>query len=200
MNHRTIINPDQMPAISSQKDITIDIENVNKRPIPHFTRDEMQILLSRVPPNNHGAMFQFLWRTGCRITEAISVTKGDLSFANDEIMIRWLKRRKAQHRIIPMHSSLKHLLYAYTAKMKSPERLFAFSRQRAWTLCQQYNFDHPHKIRHSFAVLFLREADSPMALLELQQLLGHSDIKTTMEYLKVVPMQSKAAMQRVRFD
>jgi site-specific recombinase XerD len=39
-----------------------------------------------------------------------------------------------------------------------------------------------------------------MALYILQQLLGHEDIKSTMNYLKIVPVSMKLAMQRISFD
>ena len=99
-----------------------------------------------------------------------------------------------------MHNTLKQPLYLFTAKMKAEEKIFPISRQRVDQLCKKYGFDHAHKIRHSFAINFLRQSDSPMALVILKELLGHSSIETTMRYLKVVPMNMKKAMEKIKFD
>jgi site-specific recombinase XerD len=39
-----------------------------------------------------------------------------------------------------------------------------------------------------------------MALVQLKDLLGHTRIETTMQYLKVVPMNLKAAIKNIEFD
>ena len=186
---------------STRQDLTNSSRNVKQDIIPHFTKDEMIDLLRHMPSNWHGIMFQFAWRTGVRVTELISVTKGCIDFDNDEITIRWLKsKHKAKHRVIPLHVSLKASMWMYTAKMKYDSLLFPVSRQRVYQLTQQHGFGNPHKIRHSFAVNFLRQSMSPMALVELQQLLGHAKIETTMKYLRVVPMQLKHSLKRIEFD
>jgi len=186
--------------VNNTEIIGYSIKNRKKELLSYFTKEEMIDRLNGVPPNKYGMMFQFLWRTGVRITECLNVRKKDIDFENNEIKISWLKSRKYLYRIIPLHSSLKLPLYTYTAKLKSDDRLFSFTRQYAFNLCRKYDFDHPHKLRHSFAVNFLRQSNSPMALVELKELLGHANIKNTMEYLRVVPMQSKVALQRINFD
>lgn len=186
--------------ILSRQDLTKPHRNVKQDIIPHFTKDEMQMLLQDVPANRTGVMFQFAWRTGMRVTEIVSIKKGDIDFQNEELTIRWLKSRKAHHRVLCMHSSLKNMLYMYSAAMRHDDRLFPITRQRADQLAKKYNFGHMHKIRHSFAVNFLRQSKSPYALVELKEILGHSKIETTMQYLKVVPMAQKESMGRINFD
>jgi hypothetical protein len=39
-----------------------------------------------------------------------------------------------------------------------------------------------------------------MALIELRDILGHANIRTTMEYLKIVPMNQKKALAEINFD
>ena len=187
-------------VIVKDQNLTILRRNVKQEIVPHFTKEEMVELLRNVPPDKTGMLFQFLWRTGTRVSEALGVTKKDLDFDNGEITIRWLKSRKAYLRVIAMHPSLKAPLYMFTSRLLCEDKLFPFSRQHAFGLAKKHGFGHPHKIRHSFAVNFLRQSDSPSALVELKGLLGHSKIETTMEYLKVVPMAQKASLRRIEFD
>ena len=186
--------------VLSNKNLTKYIGNVKYEQISYFTKDEMNDRLSKLPPNQYSMLFQFLWRTGVRVTEAVSVRKRDLDFDNLEIRIRWLKNRKFETRIIPMHSTLRLPLHTFTAKILSDDRLFSFTRQYVDQLCKKYGFEHAHKLRHSFAVNFLRQSNNPTAFVILQHLLGHSNIQTTMVYLQVVPMEQKEALEKVRFD
>ena len=186
--------------VLSNKNLTKYIGNVKYERISYFTKDEMNDRLSKLPPNQYSMLFQFLWRTGVRVTEAVSVRKRDLDFDNLEIRIRWLKNRKFETRIIPMHSTLRLPLHTFTAKILSDDRLFSFTRQYVDQLCKKYGFEHAHKLRHSFAVNFLRQSNNPTAFVILQHLLGHSNIQTTMVYLQVVPMEQKEALEKVRFD
>jgi integrase len=175
--------------------------NVKKEEqIEYFTKEEMLDKLSRLPPNEYGMLFQFLWRTGVRVTEAISITKKDLDFQNLEIKIRWLKNRKFDTRIIPMHPSLRLPLYPFVAKLNNEDKVFNFTRQYVDQLCKKYSFDHAHKLRHSFAINFLRQSDNPTAFVMLQHILGHSHIETTMVYLRAVPMEQKRALEKINFD
>jgi len=186
--------------VLSNKNLTKYIGNVKYEQISYFTKDEMNDRLSKLPPNQYSMLFQFLWRTGVRVTEAVSVRKRDLDFDNLEIRIRWLKNRKFETRRIPMHSTLRLPLHTFTAKILSDDRLFSFTRQYVDQLCKKYGFEHAHKLRHSFAVNFLRQSNNPTAFVILQHLLGHSNIQTTMVYLQVVPMEQKEALEKVRFD
>ena len=167
--------------------------------ISHFTKDQILFLLKGIPPNK-SMMFQFLWRTGIRVSELINIKKSNIDFENDEITIRWLKNRKAIFRVIPLHHSFKNSLWMYCSNLKYDDKLFPISRQRVDQLCKKYNLDHCHKLRHTFAINFLRQSDSPMALLELKNLLGHKKIETTMIYLQVVPVQLKASLKHISFD
>jgi integrase len=189
-------------VVLKNNDITKPIDIVNKREeqISYFSKEDMIELLNKVPPNNYGMLFQFLWRTGVRVSEALGVTKKDIDLENQELKIRWLKNRKYDTRIIPLHNSLKLPLYTFTAKLNNDDKIFNFTRQYVDQLCKKYGFNHAHKIRHSFAINFLRQSDSPSAFVILQHLLGHNHINTTMVYLKAVPMEQKKALEKISFD
>lgn len=52
---------------------------------------------------------------------------------------------------------------------------------------------HPHQLRHSFAIHLLQSGCDTVTIMEL---LGHKDIKTTMEYLRVTNQQLKSQYRR----
>jgi integrase/recombinase XerD len=181
------------------KKLTIHIQKETEL-IKYFTLEEMKEKLAYLPPDNKSMLIQFLWRTGVRITEAINIQKKDIDIFNNEILIKWLKNKKYTHRKIPIHTTLKNPLNFYISRLNQVDFIFPFSRQTAYRLVNRLGFGNPHKIRHSFAVNFLRQSDRPMALVELRDLLGHSKINTTMEYLKVVPSNQKKALNNIIFD
>lgn len=200
MEDKNFIKGSRNLYLVNSKDLTINIKNVKDEIIKFFEKEEILILLQNMPPNKHNLLFQFLWRTGVRVSECIAIKKKDLDFTNDIITIRWLKSRKAHYRVIPIHPSLKNPLYMYSSNFNQEDRIFKYSRQRVDQLCKKYHFDHAHKIRHSFAINFLRQSSSSMALIELKELLGHRHINSTMEYLKIVPSNQTEALKRINFD
>ena len=114
------INETKEVQILSKQDLTINVK-IDKSPIPHFQKEEINLLISNIPKPTHQMLMQSLWRTGVRVTECISITKSDIDFTNKIITIRWLKNRKAQYRVIPLHNSLAYALSVFVDKLKYDE-------------------------------------------------------------------------------
>lgn len=182
--------------VSSSQDLTEVAEKVKSDLPEYWTREEVHAMLDSIKLANHRMLFTYLWMTGNRITEALNIRRKDLDFENYLITIRWLKNRKYSSRNIPMHPNLKQLLMLYCSNMKYEDKVFDISRQRAWQLCQKYAQAHPHKFRHSFAVNWLKCRGS---LVILSQILGHSDIRVTMEYLRIVPIEQGEELLKITF-
>lgn len=189
---------EQLPVIDiqSQQDLTQSHEKVKSDLPEYWTREEVHNILDSVKEAGHRILFTYLWFTGNRITEALSLKRKDLDFDNYLITIRWLKNRSYNSRNVPMHPNLRQLLQLYCSNMKAEDLLFDISRQRAWQLCQKYANANPHKFRHSFAVNWLKCKGS---LVILSQILGHSDIRVTMEYLRIVPVEQGEELLKVTF-
>ena len=197
------INKEQNQLEIINKNLTLNIGYVNTAPFGEWIeKDQLIELLSKIPESHTRDLlfFNYLWRTGCRVSEALAIKKENINFKEDLIEILWLKSRKGKTRYIPLHQSLKNLLFFYTAKMNQPDRLFKFSRQRADILAKKYGFGHCHIFRHSFAVNFVKQNKGPRALEYLQKLLGHSVITITQQYLHVAPDELKNAMNEIKFD
>lgn len=95
-----------------------------------------------------------------------------------------------------MHPMLRDILQLYSAPAKQEDRIFPISRQRAWQIVKKYMDGNPHKLRHSFAVNWLR---SGRDLVILHRMLGHTKVQTTMEYLKIVPIDQGKELMQVEF-
>lgn len=198
MDDATHINAGGNLITLDPRDLTKSISNVKRRDLPkYWDRDYINERIQATGNYQHKMLLQFLWMTGARVTEATSLLKKDLDFQNYMINIRWLKSRKYNYRNIPMHPKLRDLLQLYTVGLKAEDRVFAITRQRAWQVVQKNLAGHPHQFRHSFAVNWLRERGD---IIILSRMLGHSKIQTTMEYLKIVPLDQGRELLKIRFD
>ena len=180
------------------RDLTNQSNNVNpQKELPkYWDRDYIVNTISDIKNPRHKMLMQVLWFTGCRVTEAVSLTKGQIDFKNYTITIRWQKNRKFLYRNIPLHPRLKELLELYTSPMKHDSLIFPISRQRAWQLVKKYLRGHPHQFRHSFAVNWLRCGGD---IIILSRMLGHAKVQSTMEYLKIVPLDQGKELLKILF-
>lgn len=176
--------------------LTIPMGKVKSELPKYWSRDYVNERIGLVKNHRHRMMLTFMWMTGCRITEVCTLRKRDIDFSNFTVQIRWLKSRKYHFRRIPMHPNLKVLLELFVATMKEDDVVFPISRQRAWQLVHKYLDGHPHQLRHSFAVNWLRCGGD---ITILSRMLGHRQIQTTMEYLKIVPVDQGKELLKVEF-
>lgn len=162
----------------------------------YWDRDYVVECINKIQNHKHKLLMQFLWMSGVRISEAVGLQKGKIDFQNYVMTVRWLKNRKYKERVVPLHPNLRDLLQLYCATLKNDDLLFGISRQRAWQLSVKYFEGHPHQLRHSFAVNWLRCGGD---IVILHRMLGHSKIQTTMEYLKIVPVDVGKELLKVVF-
>lgn len=194
--------------LPTDKNLTISGRNVKtelapwnkqgyKQEIPkYWNRDEVNSLLEQVKNYKHKMFLLFLWLSGVRITEAIGLRKKDIDFKERVMRIRWLKSRKYQERVLPINKDLKSMLEMYTGAMTQETLVFPFTRQQGWQIAKKWTQGHPHKFRHSFAVNWLRCGGD---IVILHRILGHSKIQTTMEYLKIVPVDQAKELDKITF-
>jgi len=131
------------------------------------------------------ALILFLYASGCRVSEALSVERTDI--VEGWVKIRFAKGEK--ERMVPLAPLAQEALIAYVKEENIQssnlwlnyrgERL---SRISAYKIVKKYLGVSPHVLRHSFASsLIIGGAD----LRVVQELLGHSSLETTQIYTHI---------------
>ncbi|DAB30881.1 MAG TPA: integrase [Sulfurimonas sp. UBA12504] len=131
------------------------------------------------------ALILFLYATGARISEA-------LSLGRDDIEDEWLHIRHAKgekERIVPIAKVAKIAIDTYLASLEKEhnhvwcnykgERL---SRISAYKITQKYLGVSPHILRHSYATSLISGGAD---LRVVQELLGHASLLTTQIYTHI---------------
>jgi len=141
-------------------------------------------------------IFELLYSSGLRISEAIDLKKSDVDFENSFITVVGKGDRE---RLVPVGKEALRLLTKYIknsrpAILGTRESEFLFvskkgsqlNRKSVWRLLKNYvagteiqkNIT-PHTLRHSFATHLIENGAD---LRSVQELLGHMDISTTQVY------------------
>jgi len=131
------------------------------------------------------ALILFLYASGARISEALSVQRKDIR--DGWLTIRYAKGEK--ERVVPIAPMAIEAIEAYQseADMRSSAlwvnyRGETLSRISAYNITQKYLGVSPHVLRHSFAsALIIGGAD----LRVVQELLGHASLVTTQIYTHI---------------
>lgn len=135
--------------------------------------------------------------TGARWTEAETLTRDALH--TDRITFKKTKGGKA--RTVPVDSKLVDFLLAHADQHNTDGgRLFAFCYDSFRNALARSGVTLPrgqasHVLRHTFASHYIQHAARPDALLTLQRLLGHSDIKLTLRYAHLAPDALESARE-----
>ena len=170
--------------------IHIPMAKVPKNLPKYLTYEEVMQGLERIDRSTLAglrdyALILFLYASGCRISEALSVQRRDIS--DGWLKIRFAKGEK--ERVVPLASvALKAIeVYLEEVGIQSSDlwlnyRGGALSRISAYKIVKKYLGVSPHVLRHSFAsALIIGGAD----LRVVQELLGHSSLITTQIYTHI---------------
>ena len=148
-------------------------------------------------------IFELLYSSGLRISEAIDLKTGDVDF--DNMFVTVIGKGNKQ-RMVPIGKESSRLLYKYKQESRpsiigSRDSDFLFvskkgsqlNRKSVWRLLKNYvtrteiqkNIT-PHTLRHSFATHLIENGAD---LRSVQELLGHMDISTTQIYTHMAKKQ-----------
>lgn len=164
--------------------------------------EEVRLILNQINNLKHRAVFSLLYGCGMRVGEVLNLKFSDIDRARKVINIRQSKGNK--DRAVMLSDNLISLLEEYYRIFKPEEYVFngqygnIYSANSINQFLKYYAGKaginkriHAHKLRHCFATHLL-ESGTDMAV--IQELLGHSDIKTTQIYAHV----SKKLISKVK--
>ncbi|WP_052444223.1 tyrosine-type recombinase/integrase [Flammeovirga sp. OC4] len=136
-------------------------------------------------------IFEFLYGTGLRANELLSIQVKDLDFYKNTVKVLG---KRDKERIVPLHAVLVQQLKTYLSNRKEHQNPDLFLLQDGATLkySQLYSLvkhylelnttagkKSPHILRHSFATNILEKG---AALNDVKELLGHANLSATQIY------------------
>lgn len=145
--------------------------------------------------------------TGCRISEALTLTAGSVEMEAGFIAIRSLKKRSGiiAVRETPVPFNLLTLLDEVhdLASAQPSKRLWKFSRSRAWQLVKGImqaadisagQHRTPKGLRHGFGI---HAVQSGIPITLVQRWLGHARLETTAIYLQATGSEERTIAERM---
>jgi site-specific recombinase XerD len=172
-----------------------------------FTPEHVKLLVAFKPKGinqirTHTAVLLML-DGGYRISEVLGLPFENCDF--DSLVVK-VRGKGGKHRLVPMSTDMRKVLFKYANKYSAPGRLLFGTRNN--TLVTVRNFDRdftligrklgitgvrvsPHTLRHTFAVSYLRAGGN---LFYLSRVLGHSSVTTTQKYLQSVNVDDLQAV------
>ncbi|MCY4413839.1 MAG: tyrosine recombinase [Alphaproteobacteria bacterium] len=156
--------------------------------------------ISKAFAERNVAIVEVLYATGMRVTELVTLRKGDVFY--DEKLIK-VFGKGSKERFVLLHDCALDVLYAYTKTLSTDSAwLFPSSRDKKQHMTRQAIFlllkkiavhvgidpeaVSPHILRHAFATHLLAGGAD---IVSLQKMLGHSSIASTQIYTHVLTNQ-----------
>jgi len=178
---------------------------VESRRLPTtLTHDDVERLLNQPSPSTllglrDQAMLEFLYATGLRVSELVSLHTQQINLEGDYLTVRG---KGGKVRVLPFGRWAEERLRLYLREVRpklvqrrNSSVLFltrsgkALTRQGFWKLIRRHALAAgierkvtPHTLRHSFATHLL---EGGADLRAVQSMLGHSDISTTQIYTHI---------------
>lgn len=158
-----------------------------------FTELEMEVIRNSCKSLKEKALIEFLFSTGCRVSELCGVRLDDVNYVTKEVK---LFGKGKKHRISYINAKAEIALKEYLASRNDPTEYLFVSDKHPHDKLTTAAIEkilrnlgkrtgmkiYPHRFRHTFATVALNRG---MPLAEVQCVLGHSSIDTTLIYAKI---------------
>jgi integrase/recombinase XerD len=178
---------------SEIQDILKNLPNFKKeKKLPVIlSKEEIEMLISATKNINHRLIMQIGYSAGLRVSEIINLKWQDIDFDRNLIHLKRAKGKK--DRIVMLSMKVKESLMDLTPNKKGyvfltnrdgkyTQRTIQKIIENAATKAGIRKSITPHTLRHSFATHLLENGTD---IRYIRDLLGHSDISTTLIYTKV---------------
>lgn len=176
----------------------------------YLTEQEIKALLKAPKYFRDHLLLRLIYQTGMRVGEVAKLKIKDLEFNDGHIIVNVdrAKHHKEGRKVVVYNDVLMRMLQHHVDGKCRNEPLFKsnkgnpLSRRQMeevyWKCARRIGLDkdkqHIHCLRHTYAVMSLKYG---LSLPYLQQQLGHSDMKSTAEYLKLVVEDRVQALKKV---
>jgi integrase/recombinase XerD len=164
-----------------------------------LTPKEVKQIISASKNRKIYAMLSLCYGCGLRVSEVTAVQVNQIDSKNQRLKIVQGKGKK--DRMVPITSGVLNVLREYWQYYRSPHYLFYGSRDEQRlsdnTLQKSYKATKErsgvtkkggiHALRHAYAT---HQLDAGMPIHQLKDILGHTDIRTTLRYLHWCPKTS----------
>ena len=164
-----------------------------------FTEEELERLRQSAGSARNKCIVEFLYSTGCRVSEMCGINRDDLNFTDSQVLV--LGKGK-KYRMVYFSARCKVLLQEYLGQRQDSESALFVSDYEGFRSKKEAPVGrlsmsgvedmirkigkragikdvHPHRFRRTAATLALKRG---MRITDVQRMLGHSDIKTTTIY------------------
>lgn len=158
-----------------------------------LSREDISALLSATNNSKHHTMLAIAYGAGLRVSEVVNIRVGDIDADAKTIRVRQGKGRKDRLSVLPdkITLDLRQCMagkngIAYLFESERGGKLTTATAQKVFYQClRKAGIQKPasfHSLRHSFATHLL---ENGVDVRYVQELLGHSNIRTTQIYTKV---------------
>jgi len=177
-------------VLNRRKEIPIKYAKRPKAFPVSLTRDEIFQIISAIDNYKHKLLISLAYGAGLRLSEVINLNVRDLNFLNKIITVENGKGSKTRNTIMPEKLFFKLRMYTenkdrndYLFKSNRGGRLNPRTAQKIFeNALKKAKIDKKatfHSLRHSFATHLMENGTN---LRFIQELLGHSSIRTTQIY------------------
>jgi site-specific recombinase XerD len=150
----------------------------------YLTKEEWIKLRDTAIDERDNLIVKLLYSTGVRVSELVSIKKKDIDFQTGDIRIFG---KGSKERVVNVPSPfVLDQIQRYTAEFDDEQRVIELDTATVQATLRKLRAQAeikkkitPHKLRHSFATHAL---ESGMNVIEIQKLLGHSNLNTTQIY------------------
>lgn len=160
-----------------------------KKQIQPFTERELELMCDKTASLRDRALIEFLYSTGCRVSEVVGMDISDVDFIKGTVIVRNAKGSK-ERTVYISDKCMYHLENYLNARTDQDIALFLGKRGRLSKAGIEYIIRtvgerasinaHPHKFRHTVATDMIKRG-APVQV--VQKYLGHEGIDTTMIYV-----------------
>ncbi len=139
------------------------------------------------------ALVDFLYATGCRVSEVAGLDISDVDFERMECVV--LGKGNKERKVYLTEVAAMHLQEYLNTRTDACEALFAGRGKRLGNLGKRARVEnaHPHRYRRTLATNLL---DRGMNIQDVAAILGHADLKTTQIYCYISQANVKTAYRK----